>query len=81
MNDASLILATKRLSREAPGAWDEFRKAFDSFVNTTKDKCVSAMPSDLQVAQGNAQMCMQLQKLFSGHYDAQAQKLEAKQNK
>lgn len=78
MNDASLILATKRLSREAPNAWDEFRKAFDNFASDTKDKCISAMPSDLQVAQGNAQMCVLLQRLFSGHYDAQAEKLEAK---
>lgn len=64
MSDRDLILKAANLARSAPKEWSDFLAAFKDYADTRRDQCVSSSPDALFVAQGRAQSCVALLRLF-----------------
>jgi hypothetical protein len=64
MNDRNLILVSAAIARRAPEEWSEFLEAFKSYTDTKRDQCISSPVDTIQVAQGRAQQCVSLLRLF-----------------
>lgn len=59
-----LMLVAARLSRATPNTWDEFLKAFEAYSSDRSRDCVAAPYDKIYLAQGRAQQCAELAKLF-----------------
>lgn len=64
MSDRELILKTAFLARMAPKEWSEFLAAFKNYTDTRRDQCVSSPSDAIFRAQGQAQQCVMLLRLF-----------------
>lgn len=64
MNDRELILASAKLARSAPEAWNEFLGALDTYTNLQISNCVSSPLEALAQNQGRAQSMVALQKVL-----------------
>ena len=64
MSDRELIFTSAAIARRAPEEWSDFLAAFKSYTETRRDQCVSSPVDTLQVAQGRAQQCVSLLRLF-----------------
>jgi hypothetical protein len=64
MSDRDLIITSAAIARRAPDEWTDFLAAFKSYTDTRRDQCVSSPVDMLQVAQGRAQQCVSLLRLF-----------------
>ena len=64
MSDRDLILKTAALARIAPTEWTAFLAAFKDYTDTRRDQCISSPVDTIQVAQGRAQQCVSLLRLF-----------------
>jgi len=62
--NGKLIIAAAGLRRQAPEAFEEFLDAFRAFTETQRDDCIRAPSEHLSVAQGRAQNCTQILRLF-----------------
>lgn len=63
-SDRQLIIAAARISRAAPESWEQLLAAFRAYTDTQRDNCISSPVDNLQVAQGRAQACAALLRLF-----------------
>lgn len=64
MSDRDLILKTASLARMAPQEWSDFLAAFKQYTDTRRDQCVSSPVDTILIAQGRAQQCASLLRLF-----------------
>ncbi len=74
-----MIFASAQLARRAPQEWAEFLSAFAEFASNKDDECISSSTPTLPVAQGRAQACRELRKLFA-ECKEQASKIETKES-
>jgi hypothetical protein len=58
-------MAAAHLSRQAPETWGQFMVALGEYANSRRDECVQSSVEKLQVAQGRAQICVQLVRLLA----------------
>jgi hypothetical protein len=59
-----LVKASAALKRRSPQEWSDFMAAFQIFTDTNRDMCISSSLDTLPVAQGRAQNCVALLRLF-----------------
>lgn len=59
-----LSLCAARLSRAAPGLWDQFVTAFATIADERVKACVNAQPTNVFEMQGRARQCSELTTLF-----------------
>lgn len=64
MSDRDLILRSATLARSRPQEWSEFLAAFKEYTDVQRERCVSSPLDTLPVAQGRAQNCAALLRLF-----------------
>lgn len=64
MSDRDLIFTSAAIARRAPEEWSDFLAAFKTYTDARRDQCVSSPVDTLQVAQGRAQQCVSLLRLF-----------------
>lgn len=60
----TLSVKTKNLSSAAPIEWRDFLSAFAEYTNDIGLECIQSPPKALKKAQGRAQHCMQMLRLF-----------------
>ena len=64
MSERELILSAASLARSSPREWELFLAEFRKYTNVKRDQCVSSPVDTLLVAQGRAQQCVALLRLF-----------------
>lgn len=64
MSDRELILKSAALARTSPEEWSVFLAEFKNYTDTRRDQCVSSPVDTVLVAQGRAQQCVALLRLF-----------------
>jgi hypothetical protein len=64
VSDRELILRAAALARRSPQEWSEFLAAFKDYTDVNRERCVSSPLDTLPVAQGRAQNCAALLRLF-----------------
>lgn len=64
MSDRELILKSAALARRSPEEWSDFLAEFRKYTDTRRDQCVSSPVDSIFVAQGRAQQCAALLRLF-----------------
>ena len=62
--ESDLIMASARLARSAPGAWEEFLGALSAHSDKTVSDCIRSPVYMLEVQQGRAQLSVHLLSLF-----------------
>ena len=62
--EEQLILAAAELSNASPARWKEFVDAFTAYTARKRDTCVQSAPDRIFQAQGMAQECNVLLRLF-----------------
>ena len=64
MSEREFILSAASLARSSPREWETFLAEFKNFTSVRRDQCVSSPVDTLLVAQGRAQQCVALLRLF-----------------
>ena len=64
MSDRDLILKAAAVASVAPKEWSDFLAALSLYTDTRRDQCVSSPVDAIFVAQGRAQQCVSLLRLF-----------------
>lgn len=64
MSDRELILKSARLAQSSPEEWSEFLAEFENYTNARRDQCISSPADTVLIAQGRAQQCVSLLRLF-----------------
>ena len=59
-----MILRAAKVARRAPEEWANFLAEFQNYADARRDQCVSSPADTIFVAQGRAQQCASLLRLF-----------------